>query len=60
MTEKNILIIDDDIDLVETIKPVLEDAGFNVVHIREGHKGLEKIKKEQPDLVILNIMIIYR
>lgn len=57
MPEKNILIIDNNIDLVETIKPVLENAGFDVIHIREGHKGLKRIKKDRPDLVILNIMM---
>lgn len=52
-----ILIIDDDIDLVETMRMVLENAGFDVIDAQDGQKGLAKISKERPDLVILDVMM---
>ena len=36
---KKILIIDDDIDLVETMRMVLENEGFEVIDAQEGKKG---------------------
>ena len=54
---KKILIIDDDIDLVEAIRMTLEGAGFEVIDAQEGEKGLQKIKEEYPDLVILDVMM---
>ena len=54
---KKILIIDDDIDLVEAMRISLEGAGFEVIDVQEGKKGLEKLKTEKPDLVILDVMM---
>ena len=55
--QKKILIIDDDIDLVEAMRLTLENAGFEVIDAQDGQKGLEKIEKENPDLVILDVMM---
>jgi len=54
---KKILIIDDDIDLVEALRLTLEGAGFEVIDAQEGAKGLQKVKDENPDLVILDVMM---
>ena len=54
---KKIMIIDDDIDLVEAMRITLESAGFNVIDAQEGIKGLEIIQKENPDLLILDVMM---
>lgn len=54
---KKILIIDDDIDLVETMRMVLENAGFEVIDAQDGQKGFTKIVKDKPDLVILDVMM---
>lgn len=54
---KKILIIDDDIDLVEALRITLEDSGFEVIDAQDGHKGIEKLKAESPDLVILDVMM---
>ena len=54
---KKIIIIDDDIDLVEAMRITLENAGFVVIDAQDGKKGVEKIKKESPDLVILDVMM---
>ncbi len=55
--QKKILIIDDDIDLVEAMRLTLESEGFLVVDAQDGHKGLEKIEQETPDLVLLDVMM---
>lgn len=54
---KKVLIIDDDFDLVEAMRITLEAAGFEVIDAQDGDVGLEKIRKETPDLVILDVMM---
>ncbi len=54
---RKILIIDDDIDLVEALRMTLENAGFEVIDAQDGKKGIEKVRKEKPDLVILDVMM---
>jgi CheY-like chemotaxis protein len=54
---KKILIIDDDIDLVEAMRITLESEGFEIIDAQEGPKGLEKIKSEKPDLILLDVMM---
>ncbi len=54
---KKVLIIDDDIDLVEAMRITLEGAGLTVIDAQDGQKGLEKVKREKPDLVILDVMM---
>jgi len=55
--QKKILIIDDDIDLVEAMRLTLESEGFLVVDAQDGQKGLERIEKESPDLILLDVMM---
>jgi CheY-like chemotaxis protein len=57
MPNKKILIIDDDIDLVEAMRLTLESADFTVIDAQDGKKGLEKVKNEQPDLILLDVMM---
>jgi two-component system alkaline phosphatase synthesis response regulator PhoP len=52
-----ILIIDDDADIVLAARLSLEGAGHQVVDAPNGTKGLELIKTEQPDLIILDVMM---
>ncbi len=52
-----IAVIDDEKDLVELIKARLESKGFTVIFAYDGLSGLELIRKENPDLVILDIMM---
>jgi two-component system, OmpR family, alkaline phosphatase synthesis response regulator PhoP len=57
MAVKKILIVDDDIDLVEAMRLVLENAGFEVIDAQNGKKGIEKTIQEKPDLIILDVMM---
>ena len=54
---KKILIIEDDIDLVESMRLTLEKEGFVVIDAQDGKEGLAKIKTDKPDLVLLDVMM---
>jgi DNA-binding response OmpR family regulator len=57
MTEKKILIADDEPDFVELISMRLEVNGFEVVAAKDGQEAIDKTKKEKPDLLILDLMM---
>ena len=52
-----ILIADDETDLIEGLSWYLEAAGFQVSVAHTGTEALEKFQHEQPDMVILDIMM---
>ena len=54
---KKILIVDDEPDIRNTVKMVLEKNGFQVVTAINGDDGLKKFNSEKPDLVLLDIMM---
>lgn len=55
--KKKILIIDDDKDFIEIIRRNLEKLGYEVSYAYDGRTGIEKTRRERPDLVILDIML---
>lgn len=55
--QKKILLADDDPDVVEVVSMLLEDEGYEVVTARDGAEALEKIKLENPDLIILDLLM---
>jgi CheY-like chemotaxis protein len=52
-----ILIVDDDPDFVEACRMVLEKAGCRVAAAANGEQGLQAMRQQQPDLVILDVMM---
>lgn len=52
-----ILIIDDDPDIVLAVRINLESEGYDVIEASSGEQGIEKIKSEHPDLIILDVMM---
>jgi CheY-like chemotaxis protein len=54
---RRILIIDDDPDFVASTTALLEAHGYHVSQARNGREGLERVKSEHPDLVLLDIMM---
>jgi CheY-like chemotaxis protein len=54
---KTILVVDDDPDIVETTKAVLDAAGYHVLTASNGTEALAKAKSARPDLVVLDIMM---
>jgi len=55
--DAKILIVDDDPDIVEAMKVVLESKHYLVSTARSGDEGLKKVKEERPDLIILDVMM---
>lgn len=55
MTEKKILIIDDETDLREPLHTALVEADFNVIEAVDGASGLTLALAEKPDLILLDI-----
>lgn len=55
--KKKILIIDDDPDIIEATKLLLENKGFEVFSELDSGKGIETFNKINPDLVILDVMM---
>jgi len=56
-TGKDILIIDDDRDLVNSIRIVLESKDYNVRVAYNGKEGFGKIEEKTPDLIVLDVMM---
>lgn len=52
-----ILVVDDDRDLVETIKTVLESKGYEVVVANSRSEGMSAQESNSPDLIILDVMM---
>jgi len=52
-----LLLVDDDVDLVRVMKGTLESNDYEVIIAYNGKEGMEKAKKEKPDLVILDILM---
>ena len=54
---KKILIVDDKLEVVELVTATLEGEGYQVISASDGREALEKIGKEKPDLVLLDIIM---
>ena len=52
-----ILLVDDDIDFVESTKIILESKPYEVIVAYEGDEGLQKAREENPDLILLDIIM---
>ncbi|MDD3014414.1 MAG: response regulator [Candidatus Gastranaerophilales bacterium] len=57
MTNKKILIVDDEQDIVETLTFLFESEGFACITAYDGEEALNKAKSEMPDLIILDVML---
>jgi len=55
--QKLILIVDDDYELSDGIRAVLETHGHKIIQARDGQQGQQLIYQQRPDLVILDMMM---
>ena len=55
MSEKKILVVDDEADLIAYLSALLKDAGYVVVTANNGQEALDQLRAEKPDLVSLDI-----
>jgi two-component system alkaline phosphatase synthesis response regulator PhoP/two-component system response regulator VicR len=56
---KKILAVDDERHIVRLVEVNLQRAGYEVVTAFDGKEALEKVKSENPDLVVLDVMMPY-
>ena len=54
---RKILIVDDEADMRVMFSTRLEISNFEVIEAEDGEEGLEKAKKEKPDLIVLDLML---
>ena len=54
---RRVLIVDDDADFTAAISTLLESQGYCVSSARSGKEGLEKLRAESPDLIVLDVMM---
>ncbi len=52
-----ILVVDDDPDILDAVTMILESRGYQVVTARDGIEGLATLKAENPDLMMLDLMM---
>ena len=54
---KRILLVDDDPEIIESLRFALSARGYDVLVARDGNQGLNLVEREDPDLVILDMMM---
>ncbi len=57
MDKERILLVEDEKDMVYAVTLQLEASGYEVITVCDGQEGLEKARKESPDLIILDLML---
>jgi len=57
MSKRKILLVDDEVDFVELLKARLEASGYEVITSNSGKDALDRFKKDDPDAVLLDIMM---
>jgi len=57
MEKKKILLVEDDVDFAEATKLILESKSYEVAVAHDGQDGLKKAQAEQPNLIILDVMM---
>ncbi len=57
MAKKKILLVEDEETIAATMGDWFKFEGYDVIIARKGKEGIEKAKKEKPDLIILDIML---
>lgn len=57
MAQAKILVVDDDPDDLKMISMILQPEGYEVVTSENGREALEKVESEDPDLIILDVMM---
>ena len=55
--QKTILLVDDDRELIEGLRTLLEKQGYRVIQANDGHQAKTVIYNQKPDLVILDMMM---
>lgn len=54
---RRVLLVDDDAEIIESMRTVLESKGYEILVARDGNQGLLMAERENPDLVVLDMMM---
>lgn len=54
---KRVLLVDDDVEIIESMKTLLESKGYEILVARDGNQGIVLAEQENPDLVVLDMMM---
>ncbi|MEC7726787.1 MAG: response regulator [Planctomycetota bacterium] len=57
MAKAKIIVVEDEPDILELISYNLEREGYRVIRCRDGEQGLSRIRTDNPDLVVLDLML---
>ncbi|MBN2386054.1 MAG: response regulator [Anaerolineales bacterium] len=57
MTKGRILVVEDDADNLQLVCILLETAGHEVLTSRSGQEGLDLVRQEHPDLVVMDLSL---
>lgn len=57
MLKQKILVVDDELDILTLLTYNLEKSGFKTLQAKDGPEAIELVKKEKPDLIILDLML---
>lgn len=52
-----VLLVDDDAEIIESMRTVLESKGYEILVARDGNQGLLMAERDKPDLVVLDMMM---
>jgi DNA-binding response OmpR family regulator len=55
--KKRVLLVDDDPEIVDSMRVALEAKGYQILVARDGNQGLAMAERDDPDLVILDMMM---
>jgi DNA-binding response OmpR family regulator len=56
-SKKRVLLVDDDREIVESMRLALQASGYEILVARDGNQGLAMAERDNPDLVILDMMM---
>jgi DNA-binding response OmpR family regulator len=55
--KRKVVCVEDDPEIIELIKFILDRKGFEFIGVLGGHEGLETMRRVKPDLVLLDLMM---
>lgn len=57
MAKTRLMIVDDEVDLLAELKPLMERSGYEVISATNGEQALELVASEHPDLIVLDMLM---
>jgi len=54
---KKVLVVDDDVDVRKFVSKLVERAGYEPMEAKNGIEGMDKVREDKPDLIILDVLM---